>query len=170
MGLIRTITSPTGRDGWLRKTCLSVCSNAVRFFPRGVCSGIPRPRRLRIRRNSKPRNPKLSPCVRFTRRLFSSFTSTCSFASSSRSRCSTAVRSQRCRGWASTNTTRSSAKRVFDVRPLVARDGLRLLQHAVDLGEVDVFEQGRHDAALRNALPARRFQNQSEEPQHRVIA
>src|SRR5262245_64541344 len=30
--------------------------------------------RLRIRRNSKPRNPKHSPCVRSIRRLLSSFT------------------------------------------------------------------------------------------------
>lgn len=41
---------------------LSLRSNAVRFLPLGVCSGIHRPRRLRMRRYSKPRNPKLSPC------------------------------------------------------------------------------------------------------------
>jgi hypothetical protein len=64
-----------------------------------------------------------------------------------------------------------SKPRVFQVRPLlIACDGLRSLQHAVDLGEGDVTEQGRNDAALGNALPARRFQNQSEEPPHRVIA
>jgi hypothetical protein len=37
----------------------------------GNNSGIHRPRRLRIRRNSKPRDPKLSPCCKFTLRLLS---------------------------------------------------------------------------------------------------
>ena len=63
IGLMCAITSLTGRDRWLRKICLSVRCSAVRFFPRGVRSGIHRPCRLRIRRTSKPRNPKLSPCV-----------------------------------------------------------------------------------------------------------
>src|SRR5262245_16805263 len=52
----------------------------------------------------------------------------------------------------------------------MASNGFRSLQHAVYLGEIDVTEQGRNDAALRNAVPARRLQNQSEEPQHRVVA
>jgi hypothetical protein len=75
------------------------------LFTRGVRSGIHRPRRLRIRRKSKPRNPKRSPCVRSTRRVFSSLTSTWSAANSSRSRRSTAARSQRWRGCQSTKTT-----------------------------------------------------------------
>src|SRR5262245_34367207 len=64
-----------------------------------------------------------------------------------------------------------SETRVFDVRPLlIAGGGLRSLQHAIYLREIDVTEHGRNDAALRNALSARRFQNQSEEPQHCVVA
>src|SRR5713101_979721 len=82
------------------------------FHPR-VRRGIHRSRRLRIRRKSKPRNPKLSPCVRSTRRVFSSFTSTWSVANSSRSRRSTAARSRRWRGCPSTRTTRSSANLAY---------------------------------------------------------
>jgi hypothetical protein len=98
IGLICAITSLIGRDRWLRKIGLSVRNSAVRFVTRGVRSGIQRSRLLRIRRKSKPRNPKRSPCVRSTCRVFSSFTSTWSVANSSRSRRSTAARSQRWRG------------------------------------------------------------------------
>jgi hypothetical protein len=84
IGLIVSITPPTGWERETRKTSLSLPSKAIRFLPFGNNSGIHRPRRLRIRRNSNPRNPKLSPCWRSTLRLFSSFTSTCSLANSSR--------------------------------------------------------------------------------------
>ena len=53
---------------------------------------------LRMRRKSNPRKPKLSPRPRSTIRLFSSLTSTCRAANSSRSRFSTAGSSQSCRG------------------------------------------------------------------------
>jgi hypothetical protein len=43
---------------------LSLLSKAVRFLPFGNNSGIHRPRRLRTRRNSNPRNPRLSPRCR----------------------------------------------------------------------------------------------------------
>src|SRR5262245_45129205 len=63
-----------------------------------------------------------------------------------------------------------SEARVFDTRPpILSGDGFRSLQHEVDLGEVDVAEQGRNHATLRNALSARRLENQSQEPQHRVV-
>jgi len=42
IGLIFTITSLIGRDRWLRKIGLSVRNSAVRFFTRGVRSGIHR--------------------------------------------------------------------------------------------------------------------------------
>jgi hypothetical protein len=51
-----------------------------------------RPRDDRRRRKSKPKNPKLSPRLRSTVRLFSSFSRTSSFANSSRSRRGTAAR------------------------------------------------------------------------------
>jgi hypothetical protein len=50
---------------------LSLRSNAVRFLLFGMYSGVHRPQRLRTRRNSNPRNPKLSPCSRSTVRLCS---------------------------------------------------------------------------------------------------
>src|SRR4029453_10984485 len=63
-----------------------------------------------------------------------------------------------------------SEARVFDARPLVlSGDRFRSLQHGVDLGEVDITEQGRNHATLRNALTARRFQNHPAEPQHRAV-
>ena len=65
---------------------LSWSSHAVRFLPFSHNSGIHRLRRLPTRRNSNPRNPKLSPCCRSTLRLLSSFTSTGRLVNSSRSR------------------------------------------------------------------------------------
>ena len=109
IGLIVSINPFSDCDRKLRKIFLSLRSKAVRFLPFGTYSGIHRPRLERIRRNSKPRNPKLSPCSSSTRWLLSSFTSTCSLANSSRSRFSTACRSQRCRGCESTRITKSSA-------------------------------------------------------------
>src|SRR5215471_7022330 len=53
----------------------------------------------RSRRKVKPRNPNASPCVKSTIRLFVSFTRRSSFASSSRSRRSTALSSHRFRHW-----------------------------------------------------------------------
>ena len=161
IGLMCAITSLMGRDRWLRNICLSCRSSAVRFLSRGVRSGIHRPRRLRIRRNSKPRNPKPSPCIRSTRRVFSSFTSTWSVANSSRSRRSTAARSQCWRECPSTRTTRSSANLAYStfVPPLPTSDRLRSLQHRVHVVEIHVTEQRRNHPALRNAPLARRFQN-----------
>src|SRR6266536_4496850 len=66
IGLIFSITPPTGWEREARKISLSLSSNAVRFLPLGNNSGIHRPRWLRMRRNSNPRNPKLSPCSRST--------------------------------------------------------------------------------------------------------
>src|SRR5258707_12908707 len=71
--------------------------------------------RLRTRRKSKPRKPKLSPRPRATFRLFSSLISTCSLANSSRSRFSTAPISQSCRGRASIKITRSSANLAYSM-------------------------------------------------------
>lgn len=132
IGLILSITPLMGWDMEFRKMSLSLSSNAVRFLPFGNNSGIHRPRRLRIRRNSKPRNPKLSPCCKFTLRLLSSFTSTCSLANSSRSRFSTACRSHCWRGCESTKITKSSmcrgfhlarlSPRCFPIRMIPARD------------------------------------------------
>src|SRR5215510_8693817 len=113
IGLIFSITSPTDWEREARKISLSLPSKAVRFLPFGISSGIHRPRRLRTRRNSNPRNPKLSPRSRSTTRLFSSFTSTCSLANSSRSRFSTACRSHCWRGCESTRITRSSANLAY---------------------------------------------------------
>jgi len=60
---------------------------------------------------------------------------------------------------------------VLDIRPpLNPSDLLRSLQHRVHFVEIHVTEQRRNHSALRNALLTRRFQNQSEEPQHRVVA
>src|SRR6266542_1375274 len=70
IGLIFSITPPTGWEPEAPKISLSLPSQAVRFLPFGNSSGIHRPRRLRIRRNSNPRNPKLPPCCRSTLRLF----------------------------------------------------------------------------------------------------
>src|SRR5580704_16404226 len=69
---------------------LSFRSSAVRYLSLGVYCAHHTPRRLRTRRKSKPRKPKLSPRPRSTFRLFSSLISTCSSANSSRSRFSTA--------------------------------------------------------------------------------
>src|SRR5215471_4299381 len=113
IGLIFSITPPTDWEREARKVSLSLPSKAVRFLPFGNSSGIHRPRRLRTRRNSNPRNPKPSPCCRSTLRLFSSFTSTCSLANSSRSRFSTACRSHCWRGCESTRITRSSANLAY---------------------------------------------------------
>src|SRR6266478_3756555 len=114
-------------DWQRRNTSLSFRSSAVRFLSLGVYCAHHTPRRLRTRRKSKPRKPKLSPRPRSTFRLFSSLISTCSLANSSRSRFSTAPISQSC---------------VLDVGVLaVARGLFRLLQHPVHLGEVKVAEQ-----------------------------
>src|SRR6266850_3386281 len=115
IGLIFSITPPTGWEREVPKISLSLPSKAVRFLPFGNSSGIHRPRRLRVRRNSNPRNPKLPLCCRSTLRLFSSFTSTCSLANSSRSRFSTACRSHCWRGCESTKITRSSANLAYSI-------------------------------------------------------
>ena len=102
-------THCTGWDRCRRKISRSVCSSAVRFVNLGAYCGRHRPARLRTRRKSKPRNPKLSPRVRSTVRLFSSLICTCSLANSSRNRLSTAFSNQLCRGSAWIKMTRSSA-------------------------------------------------------------
>src|SRR5205809_1579005 len=50
---------------------LSFASTAVRFFSFGVYCGRHTPLRLRMRRKSNPRNPKLPRFLRSTIRLFS---------------------------------------------------------------------------------------------------
>src|SRR6516225_12229256 len=62
IGLIFSITFPTGWEREARKISLSLLSKAVRFLPFGNNSGIHRPRRLRTRRNSNReiRNSRLA--------------------------------------------------------------------------------------------------------------
>ena len=54
MGLIFSITPPTGCERDARKISLSLTSKAVRFLPFGNSSGIHRPRNVQTRRNSNP--------------------------------------------------------------------------------------------------------------------
>ncbi len=171
--MISAINPLTGCERCLRKTSLSLRSNAVRFLPFGVRNGIHRPRRLRTRRNSNPRNPKLSPCVRSTLRLFSSFTSTSSLANSSRSRLLHRLPKplpwRGCRVHQNHQIIGESG--VLDHRPsLPAGDFFRPLQHLVHFIQVQVTEQRRNHPALRNTLLPRRLQNQFEEPQNLIIA
>lgn len=109
------LTSPIGCDRKHRNISLSFRSSNVRLWRCGSRNGIHRPARLRTRRNSNPRKPKLSPLVRSTILVFSSFTSTCSVANSCLFRFTSALRSHRCRGCESTRTTRSSANLTYSI-------------------------------------------------------
>src|SRR5262249_30537697 len=76
-----------------------------------------------MRRKSNPRKPKLSPRLRSTIRLFSSLTSTCSAANSSRRPFSADGRSQSRRGWASIKITSRVAERNLTPPPSQIRTG-----------------------------------------------
>src|SRR5882724_10585541 len=93
-----------------------------------------------MRRYSKPRNVKLPPFARSTILLFSSFISTLSLANSSRSRCSTALASQSCRGW-----------------------------EPIYLIEIEVTEQRRNHSTLGNSLLPSCLQDHLEQPHHIII-
>src|SRR5215471_3478850 len=56
-------TRSTGCDWWRRNTSLSSRSSAVRFLSLGVYCARHLPSRVRMRRKSNPRKPKLSPAV-----------------------------------------------------------------------------------------------------------
>src|SRR5215475_15197320 len=136
------MTRSKGCDWWRRKTSLSFRSSAVRFLSLGVYCAHHAPRRLRTRRKSKPRKPKLSPRPRSTFRLFSSLISTCSLANSSRSRLYRPH--QPIMSWVGVNQDHQVIRKscVLDVGVLaVARGLFRPLQHPVHLGEVKVTEQ-----------------------------
>src|SRR5215472_16079526 len=86
IGLIFSITIPTGWERKTRKISLSLPSKAVRFLPFGNNNGIHRPRRLRTRRNSNPHtHGKTREFPKFPQRGFQScgisenFTGGCSF-------------------------------------------------------------------------------------------
>jgi len=108
-----------GREGLAIRACgckgvfLSLAKSAVRFFIFGTNCGRHFWLRPRTRRYSNPRNAKLPPVVRSMVRLLPSLISTRSFASSSRSRLSTALMSQSFRRWESINITMSSANRAY---------------------------------------------------------
>src|SRR5215472_5680472 len=167
MGLIIAITFSTGWLTWCRKTSLSLAKSAVRFFLFGTNCGRHFRLRLRTRRNSNPRNPKLPPFLKSMVRLLSSLISTRRFASSSRRRLSTPLISQSFRGWESIHITLSSANRAYCPGVYFPRRVVfRLLQPLVHLLEVEITEERGNHSALRHPFLPRRLQDQVEESHH----
>src|SRR5215831_11317626 len=167
IGLIFLINSPTGWEREARKISLSLPSKAVRFLPFGNSNGIHRARRLRIRRNSNPRNPKLSPRSRSTLRLFSSFTSTCSSANSSRNRFSTACRSHCWRGCA-VDTLHSREPQVGGFRSALACFRLSLSCPFRLLHTLHLLRPARHYPRVRIQRSSSERQRDFNPPEQRA--
>jgi len=165
--LISTITRSTGWERKERKATLSFATSSVRFFSFGMANANQRPDRLRTRRMSKPRKPKLPPLTRSTARLFSSLTS--SELGQLLAKPSVYLSKQPVTPRLAVHQDHEvvGEARVLDARPLaLAGHLLRPLQHAVHLVEVNVTEQGGDHPTLGNALGPSGRQDQLQQVHH----